>query len=197
MIEIPESVIFYLSAPANRVAVNLMAQSGTIPGELALDELEQFEVARLAAQRVQLDLWRMLRAVWAGTWGVAVRAALPAATLRPFGEHEEYDIPPTIEEAWDEHQTYGGYTLASGHGLITGVRRADRDRRLHLIWYVLSPDGEVDRTIEFGPPWTWDGDWNIAESIWASIVAGSSSVDETALRELAEDAAGKIAAAIG
>ena len=63
MITIPESVAFYWADPTNRAAVNVLAGSTEVPPDLGWEEVEQFELACLSAQRVRVDLWRLLRSI--------------------------------------------------------------------------------------------------------------------------------------
>jgi hypothetical protein len=44
-------------------------------------------MANLAAYRVRVDFWRLLRSLWSATWGDAVRSELPAARLLTYGDH--------------------------------------------------------------------------------------------------------------
>lgn len=81
MIAVAPSILFYWGEPTNRAAVNLLAGKTEVPPDLTLDEVERFETATLAARRIKVDLWRLLRSLWTATWDVSVREAFPTARL--------------------------------------------------------------------------------------------------------------------
>lgn len=165
MIPVPESVTYYWAEPTNQAAVNLLVDRTEIPPDLELEEVEQFEVASLAAQRVRLDFWRLLRQLWSATWGEAVRTALPEARLLNFEAHRDFQtdaITPSIEEAWAERATFGLFEVSGQGKLVTRLMFADkRCRELVLSFYFINTDGEwtISDALELGPDWSNDEGW--------------------------------------
>ena len=45
--------------------INVLSGSDEVPPDLGLAEAERFELASLAARRVRVEHWRLLRALWA------------------------------------------------------------------------------------------------------------------------------------
>ena len=111
-IPIPSSLAFYWGDHPNRPAVDILCASSlqrAADVDLAIEELETFELARLAALRVRHDLWRFLRDVWRLTWAPAIAAHLPHARPLTVGEHDlggHGSCAPTLQRAWDERVTY-------------------------------------------------------------------------------------------
>jgi hypothetical protein len=181
MVETPEGAAYYFADAADQAAVRLVADAEEIPPDLDFDELETFETARVAAERVRLDLWKMLRGAWSATWGEALASFVHA---RPFtlGEHEDClgdgdDYSPTVETAWDVGWSGWGYHWNRGV-LLTGVR-LDEVGRLSLIVYAADAKGRTDpRLDELGGAWARDEEeW----LVWASEVKVSAQMDLSAM----------------
>ena len=178
MIQAPEGAVFYFADAADQAVVRLMADVDELPPDLDFKELESFEAARLAAPRVKVDLWRLLRGVWSATWGDALASVIHA---RPFtlaehddclGDSENYS--PTVETAWEDRWSGWGYHWNGGVRL-TGVR-IDDSGRLSLIVYAANAKGRTDaRLDELGEGWERDDDeW----LVWKSdVIARSSEID--------------------
>ena len=186
MIQAPEGAVFYFADAADQAAVRLMADVDELPPDLDFRELESFATARLAAERVKLDLWRLLRSVWSATWGEALASLTHA---RPFtlAEHDDClgdgeDYSPTVETAWDERWSGWGYHWNNG-ALLTGVK-IDDGGRLSLIVYAADVRGRTDHRLdELGEAWERDdAEW----LVWRSEVrATSSELDVSALQAAA------------
>ena len=166
MITLPESVAFYWREPINMAAINVIAPGMDVPSDLTLEEAERYELASLAARRVRVDFWRLLRTLWSATWGEAVRGGLPAARLLTYGEHrafaDEIEIwaNPSIEHAWGRRATCGVYDVR-GHGrLFTSLGLTERDREIELKFYLYDADGSCGITddLDLGPDWSDDGE---------------------------------------
>ena len=182
MIQAPEGAVFYFADAADQAAVRLMADVDELPPDLDFKELESFEASRLAAERVKLDLWRLLRAVWSASWGEAL-ASLP--DVRPFtlAEHDDClgdgdDYSPTVEVAWEDRWSGWGYHWNDG-ALLTGVR-IDETGRLSLIVYAADAKGRTDaRLAELADGWERDDDeWLVLKS---GVRATSTEIDVSSL----------------
>ncbi len=163
MITVPESVSFYWSDPANMAAVNVLAEVEEIPADLTLQESERFALATLAAHRVRVELWLLLRQLWSVTWGDAVRAAFPSARLLTYGEHVDFDEDgpvPSIDCAWEERATIGVFDLPGGTSLFTYLGFARGDREIELRFYVFDTDesNTTSDDLDLGADWGDDGE---------------------------------------
>ena len=87
MIVVPDSVAFDWRDPVNEAAIDVFGAGTDVPADLSLDEAERFELAALAARRVRVEFWRMLRQLRAVVWDDTVRVAFPDARLLGYGEH--------------------------------------------------------------------------------------------------------------
>lgn len=120
MIQVPDSVAFYWGDPINRAALNVLSGSSVVPGDLSLAEAERFELASLAARRVRVEHWTMLRALWAATWTEAVRSHLPRAKLLSYGDHRAFAsetdplAEPSVDYAWEQQAASSVYDLGEG-----------------------------------------------------------------------------------
>lgn len=144
MITIPEGVSFYSGDPTHRAAVNLLVERADVPADLDLGAVEQFETAALAAQRVRLDFWRLLRQLWSAVWPEAVVSAFPLASLQTYGEHQAFTIDelvPSVARAWEGNVTFGIFTLPHGR-LVTRLRFRDAAwRQPELGFYLIDAAG--------------------------------------------------------
>lgn len=166
MIAVPDSVAYYWRDPVNEAALNVLGDAGEVPGNLTLDEAEQFALAALAARRVRVEFWRLLNGLRKAVWDEAVRAAFPGARLLSYGEHQaitnkvEQFADPSIDHAWAERAMAGVYRLRDGAHLFTGLRLSERDRVLSLELYHWSTDETTALTdeLDLGPDWADDGE---------------------------------------
>ena len=204
MITVPESVLFYRSDPANMAAVNVLAEVEDIPADLTLQEAERFALANLAAYRVRVEFWRLLRQLWTATWGEAVRAAFPTARLLTYGEHEawgddESPATPSLDYAWEDRATTGVFELPGGESLFTYLGFAHGDREIQLKFYVFDRD-ESNTTsdgLDLGSDWTDDGDsQRITQPGLVTFASGDRKIDPERLTALALAAITALSAAI-
>ena len=158
MITIPESVAFYWADPTNKTAVNVLADRTDIPPDLTLEEAERFEVALLAAQRVRVDLWRLLRSVWSATWGATTLTEFPTARLLTYGGHSDYlgiDYTPSVKRAWEEGLRYGIFDLPGRGGLVTFIQLTSSHQELEVGFCFANQKGNwtVADQLALGPAW--------------------------------------------
>ena len=185
MIQAPEGAVFYFADAADQAAVRLMADVDELPPDLDFKELESFEASRLAAERVKVDLWRLLRSVWSASWGEALASLVHA---RPFtlAEHDDClgdgdDYSPTVETAWEDRWSGWGYHWNDG-ALLTGVR-IDEAGRLSLIVYAVDAKGRADDRL--GEVEGWDWEEREVEQWWmwrSDVLAGSAEIDVKTLK---------------
>jgi hypothetical protein len=204
VITIPESLTFYWGDPTNRAAVNLLAGKTEVPLDLSLDEVEHFELASLAAQRVRVDFWRLLRSIWSATWDAPIRAALPSARLLTYGEHRSYpydEANPSVNNTWDTRQLHCIYAI-SGHGhLGTCVWFPDKrnEREVEIGFYVADANGDcsISNDLEIGPEWTDDGNgWRVTGPRTVQLSENSAEIDPKPLLALSQPAMAALAAAL-
>ncbi|MBC6718665.1 hypothetical protein H9Q09_21000 [Aurantimonas sp. DM33-3] len=188
MIVIPESVAFYWSEASNRAAVNVLTTDGAVPPDLSLEEVEQFELAVLAARRVRVDFWRLLRQIWTATWNAAVEAELSSARLLNFGGHSDYtheeSVVPSVDNAWTKRATYGVFDLPSGNQLVTCIQLKERDQELELWFYVVDSDGDTSATdgLDLGADWEDDGEGRRTTRAGAlKLIGAGGTVDAEAI----------------
>lgn len=204
MIAVPESVAFYWGDPVNTAAVNVLAGSVDVPGDLGLAEAERFELAALASRRVRVDFWRLLRQLWSETWGEAVRTAMPTARLLTYGGHQAYTstdpyADPSADYAWEARRTSGVFRLSPTRLLFTGLALSERDRELGLQFYV--GEGAEDWTasddLDLGSDWTDDGDHRRTTAPGLLLLDhAQAGIDTERLARLASDAAAAMATVI-
>ena len=196
MIAIPESLTFYWGDPTNRAAINLLAGRTEMPLDLSLDEVEHFELASLAAQRVRVDFWRLLRSIWSATWDGPVRAAFPSARLLSYGEHRSYpydEADPSVNSTWDTRQLHGIFALP-GHGhLGTCVWFPDKRNECELEtgFYLADANGDctISNDLEIGPEWTDYGNgWRVTGPRVLRLAESSAEIDPKPLAVLSQGA---------
>jgi hypothetical protein len=202
VITIPESIAFYWGDAANRAAVDVLVGGSEVPLDLTLEEAERFQMACLAAQRVQVDFWRLLRSVWSGTWGEAVRSELPSARLLTYGGHAngaDHDYTPSVDVAWDDCITYGVFDLPRKGKLVTHAFIQENDRELCLGFYFLDGEGDwsLSTGLDLGPDWTIDeDDWRITRPGLVHLTGNAGEMDLGQLRELSRSAVRALASAL-
>lgn len=165
LILVPASVAFYWSDPVNGAAINVLAGSSEVPGDLSLAEAGRFELASLAARRVRVEYWGMLRALWSATWEPAVRRHLPAARLLAYGGHRSFTntdplADPSVDHAWIERSVAGIFDFGEHGRLFTSVGLVEHEREGELRFYLIDA-GEscaITDDLELGPDWGDDGD---------------------------------------
>ena len=205
MITIPDSVVFYWGDAVNRAAVNVLAVSTGVPGALTLAEAERFELANLAARRVRVEYWGMLRALWAATWEGAVRRHLPSARLLTYGGHlafaDEIEAlaQPSVDQCWSERAASGVFDVA-GHGrLFTRLALVENEREAELGFYLIGSDQSCAVTdgLELTPDWTDDGDSRrVTTPGLLPLDRGEGRLDPQPFAALALGAASALAAAL-
>ena len=166
MILIPDSVAFYWGDAINRAAINVLGGSGEAPTDLSLQELERFELANLAARRVRVEYWRLLRTLWSASWHEAVRSALPAARPLSYGEHRAFALQtdpladPSLEAAWTTHATAGVFDLPGQGQLFTRLALVEDEREVMLQFYLAEAHAgfAISDGLDLGPDWGDDGD---------------------------------------
>ena len=147
MITIPDSVAFYWGDAINRAAINVLGGSGEAPSDLSLPELERFELANLAARRVRVEYWRLLRTLWSASWGEAVRSVLPGARLLGYGEHRAFALhtdplaDPSMDAAWTTHATAGVFDLPGRGLLFTRLAFVEDECEMALQFYLAETQG--------------------------------------------------------
>lgn len=167
MIPIPESVAFYWGDPVNRAALHVLAAGTEVPADLSLPEVERFELAALAAQRVRVEYWTLLRALWSASWGEAVRENLPTARLLGYGAHRAFAASavepladPSVAYAWESGGQCGVFEVPGRGQLFTGLWLVENATQLQLRFYHLDPDGScaVSDGLDLGADWNDDGE---------------------------------------
>lgn len=165
MISVPDSVAFYWGDPVNRAAVDVLSGGTEVPADLSLPEAERFELAALAARRVRVEYWTLLRALWAATWGEAVRAHLPGAKLLGYGEHAAFAdatetyADPSIDYAWENTGVSGVFAVPKGGRLFTALWLVEGEAEVQLQLYLIDAEGScaVSDGLDLGPDWGDDG----------------------------------------
>lgn len=197
MIAVPESVAYYWRDPVNEAALNVLGDAAEVPGDLSLDEAEQFALAALAARRVRVEFWRLLHGLRTAVWDEAVRAALPGARLLTYGEHQaaatgwEHLADPSVDHAWAERAMSGVYRLRDGSHLFTAVRLSERDRELGLQLFHWGVEGTTAVTddLDLGATWADDGGGRRTTVAGAfPAPRGSDQIDPDPARALAQAA---------
>ena len=201
MITVPDGVTFYFADPTHRAAIDLLVQRGDVPADLGLDEVEQFETAALAAQRVRLDFWRLLRQLWSATWPEAVRSAFPHASMQTYGQHQTFEINevvPSVAKAWDDGSTFGIFTLPQGR-LVTRFGFQDAAwRQPQLGFYLLDSAGDWATSAQLDlAGWSVDDGWQVTVDASVGFAADGSTVDPTPLKALSQAAMAALANALG
>ena len=166
MISVPDSVAYYWRDPVNEAAINVLGGSSDVPADLSLDEAERFELAALAARRVKVEFWRMLRQLRVAIWDGAVRLSFPDARLLGYGEHQavanawEQYADPSSARAWEARATAAVYQLRGGAHLFTRVQLSERDSQLGLQLYHWGVDETTAVTddLDLGTEWSDDGE---------------------------------------
>lgn len=166
MIPIPDSVAFYWGDAVNRAAVNVLAGNTEVPGDLTLAEAGRFELAALAARRVRVEYWGMLRALWSASWDEAVRRHLPSARLLTHGGHLAFSretealAHPSVDHGWHERAASGVYDIAGYGRLFTRLALVENEREGELRFYLIDADQSCTITdgMELPHGWSDDGD---------------------------------------
>lgn len=167
MIAVPDSVAFYWGDAVNRAAVDVLGGSNQVPTDLTLAEAERFELANLAARRVRVEYWQMLRSVWSATWESAVRTHLPKAKLLSYGGHRtamvtlnETYADPSVDYAWDNDGCSGLFELPGGGYFFTAVWLIEAEQEVQLQFYALDAEWScaTSDTLDLGPDWGDDGE---------------------------------------
>ena len=165
MISVPESVAFYWGDPVNRAALNVMGGSTEVLTDLSMAEAERFELAALAARRVRVEYWTLLRALWSATWDDAVRAHLPTAQLLGYGAHRAFmakaDEPtadPSVAYAWDNTGQCGVFSLPDRGHVFTALWLVEEAREVQLQFYLLDTEEScaLSDGLDLGPDWGVD-----------------------------------------
>ena len=202
MISIPESVAFYWADPTNKAAVNVLSNGTDVPPDLTLEEAERFEVASLAAQRIRVDLWRLLRSTWSATWESAARSEFPTARLLTYGEHSNSagdDYTPSVKRAWDDRMRHGIFHLPGLGRLVTFIQLVGNDQSLEVGFGFADQNGTwtVGDVVELGPEWTTDAEgWRVAGSGHIRMAGGDAGIDLTSLATLCRSALAALKAAL-
>ena len=204
MITIPESVAYYWRDPINMAAVNVLAVAVEVPGDLALSEAERFELATLAARRVRVEFWRLLRQLWSATWFEAVRAAFPSARLLTYGEHQGFttfdpDSDPSVDYAWREQATAGVFDLRNGKRLFTSLVLKNGDCEIGLEFYTIDKDNIVVTSddLNLGTDWEDDGQQRrVTSPGLLPLMHRDGEVDPEPIAKLASGAIVSLAAAL-
>lgn len=165
MIQVPVSVAFYWGDAVNRAAINVLAGSTEVPTDLTLAEVERFELASLAARRVRVEYWTMLRALRSATWEVAVRAHFPGAKLLSYGGHRSFVdevgpvAEPSVDYVWAQLAVCGVFDLPGRGRLFTRVAFVEGERGGELQFYVwdLSQSAEISNNLDLGSDWGQSG----------------------------------------
>lgn len=198
MIRIPESVAFYWDDPVNRAALNILQDLTEVPADLSLDEAERFELAALAARRVRVDYWLMMRELWAAVWGEAVRAQLPSARLLGYGGHGNFAATagevyadPSVAHAWAEAGHCGVFELPGNNHLFTAVWLTEDEREIQLQFYVVDADQScaISDGLELGADWADDGESRReTRGGCFPLAKGPTGLDHSAASQCASDA---------
>lgn len=202
MITIPESVAYYWRDPINMAAVNVLAGSTDVPADLGLDEAERFELATLAAHRIRVDFWRLLRHLWSATWGEAVRTAMPSARLLTYGQHQVFTsidpyADPSVDYAWETRTTSGVFVLPDQRKLFTRVMLTEQDREVALQFYLDDEDWTTSDDLSLGSDWTDDGDHRrTTGSGLLPLAHPDGEVDSEPAAKFAQDAIASLVAAL-
>ena len=206
MIAVPESVAFYWGDPVNRAAVNVLVGGVDVPADLSLLEAERFELAQLAARRVQVEHWSLLRALWLATWGEAVRAHLPAARLLGYGDQQGFaaSVPepyadPSVRFAWNDPGSSGVFSLPGNRHLFTALWILETEQELQLQFYLLEADGmcTVSSSLDLGSQWGDDGsDRRETAPGLLPFLVDQQGIDVTAAAALVGDAVAALAVAL-
>ena len=165
MIPIPDSVKFYWGDAINRAAINVLGGSTEVPTDLTLPEMERFELANLAARRVRVEYWRLLRTLWSASWGESVRTGLLDARLLSYGEHKAFTqqtdelADPSIETAWTTHATAGVFDLPGRGQLFTRLAFIEKESEVLLQFYLAEgrENFAISDGLDLGMHWGDDG----------------------------------------
>lgn len=166
MIAIPESVAFRWGDPINRAALNVMGGSTEVPSDLSLPEAERFELAGLAARRVRVEHWMLMRALWAATWSEAVRTHLPSARLLSYGDHrafmtsaDESFADPSVAFSWENDGHCGVFAVPGRGHLFTALWLVEAAAELQAQFYLLDSDQgcHLSDGADLGSDWGDDG----------------------------------------
>ena len=206
MIHVPESVAFYWGDPVNRAALHAMGASTEVPGDLSLLEAERFELAALAARRVRVEYWTLLRALWAATWGGTVRAHLPAARLLDYGAHRAFlasaaepFADPSVAFTWENAGHCGVFTVPGRGHLFTALWLTEEASGVQLQVYLLDADGScaITDVLDLGPDWGEDGE-NRRETRAGLLPfsRASADIDPALIAAIADAAVAAIARAL-
>lgn len=166
MIAVPESVTFYWSDPVNRAALHVMGGGTEVPADLSMAEAERFELAALAARRVRVEHWTLLRTLWTATWGEATRAHLPAARLLDYGGHRAFAASkaepfadPSVAFAWDNAGHCGVLAVPDRGHLFAGLWLIHEASEVQLQFYLLDARESCGLSdgLDLGADWGEDG----------------------------------------
>ena len=205
MIAIPESVAFYWNDPVNRAAVNVLAGGLEVPGDLTLAEAERFERANLAARRVRVEHWVLLRALWSASWERAVQTHFPNARLLTYGEQVGFTTEiepladPSVDNAWQHKAVAGVFDLGRHGRLFTrvGLTRGEREAALQVYLIAADRSCAITDDLDLGPDWTDDGDNRRTTTAGLLPIAkGDGRIDPEPFASLSLAAATALAAAL-
>jgi hypothetical protein len=132
-LSLPASFNFYTSSRANRSALDRMMRKPDLPADLRWDEVLAFHDATLTAQRVQLDYFGFLYAVWEQTWGTAIKQLFPSAEQPTISDLAEW--APTLEITWNSGCVFSKIGLPQNRSLWSGVDCSDM-KEVKLSFYV-------------------------------------------------------------
>lgn len=206
MIRIPESVAFYWGDALNRAAVDTLAGSSEVPPDLSLAEVERFALAGLAAHRIRVEYWTLLRALWAASWGEAVRAHLPAARLLDYEGHRAFrrDVDDacadlSVAEVWAAKAVCGVFAVPGRGRLFTRLALVEGEHEGALAFYLWDEEDSTALSdgLGLGPAWGDDGeDRRVTEPGVLAVARGADGIDSAPFAGLALAAMQALAAAL-
>lgn len=154
MIQIPESISFYLRDPITMTSVDTLLNRDRKTPKLDFNGTEHFELARLAAERVRFDHWRLARLILDQTWAKAIHQIYPNATIMDPIELKAADFSDYIQDmqkVWTQpfyavfRLTRTGYLISHVHIRYLSDHIPTADIELAFDYYVKNSWGSWRR----------------------------------------------------
>lgn len=186
-ITIPESLVYFFENEKNRQAVRTIMDQKKAPADLSWDDLEQFHLAKVAAEQVCVDYWRLSLQVWRATWGKAFKAA-----DMDFFEVDSqwYEGENQASHVWKENQLYHAFQQKdSGFTLLFGVSILEQGD-VQLSFYCEEDEGyDTSNNLRLLGCWKSepDNDYRITSQGLASL-SSSTAIDLNKLLQAANGA---------
>ena len=153
-----EPLSYYLKNDKNRQAVQSLLDSKKPPSDLSWEDLERYYQARMAAEQVRLDFWKLCKEVWMKTWGaVDIAKNLNVSQVQSGWKDGEFGQ----DQVWDEGFIYQVFDRSGEHLEYVFYVTIDCDtKEIYLKFYATDQKKDYSKSnnLSLGNDWKKDPD---------------------------------------